>query len=95
MAKSRYRAICKTACFWMKQYWPVGKEYRGMRKPCSHFNILEPKPKFNDDDDKDEEMDDTEVDSDDDTGSNESSTATIGGSPNSNNRRSNAGGKDD
>ena len=45
MAKIRYRARCKKSCIWLRQYWPVNKEYAGQKKPPPHFEIFEPKPK--------------------------------------------------
>jgi hypothetical protein len=36
----RFIAICITACTFRGQYWPVGREYRGMIKPPKHFKII-------------------------------------------------------
>lgn len=42
MAGKRYRARCINACFFQKQYWNVGKEYTGMKKPPADlFEIVE------------------------------------------------------
>jgi len=41
--KYKYKAICKTPCFWQKQYWGINKEYSGWKKPPIHFEIIEPK----------------------------------------------------
>jgi len=82
----RYKATCVRACFFQKQYWPVGKEYSGSKKPCSHFDIFEPKPKP---EDEVEEKEEEEVE-DDSVRLDKQSAATVGGSSNSGSNRSNA-----
>ena len=37
----RYIAVCKVACTFRRQFWPVGRQYRGFKKPPKHFEIIE------------------------------------------------------